>query len=139
MREFTKSMVSFSWSMSLFGMQQLGNLLTRPDPNRPKSKAAEAFDCVTRATEEQLGDILKESFKAGDKVQRALVDMMLGNWMSQGMNPGSMMQTASDAMRQATGCCGQNAGGDTGQESQGWGPMPPNDPPPGASPGSTSR
>src|SRR2546428_4423299 len=104
MREFTKSIVSFSWSMSLFGFQQLGNLLTRPDPNRPKSKAAEAFDGVTRATEEQLGDILKESFKAGDKFQRALVDMMLGSWMSQGMGQRGMMQAATDAMRQATGC-----------------------------------
>jgi hypothetical protein len=123
MREFTKSMLSFSWSMSLFGMQQVGNLLSRPDPNRPRSKAAEAFDAVTCATEGQLGDILKESFKAGDKFQRAVVDMMLGSWMSQGMNPGGMMQSATDAMRQATGCCGQGGDG-MAQDAAGWGPMP---------------
>jgi hypothetical protein len=127
MREFTKSMLSFSWSMSLFGLQQMGNLLKRPDPNRPKSKAAEAFDEVTCATEGQLGDVLKESFKAGDKFQRAMVDMMFGNWMPQGMNPGGMMQAATDAARQATGCCGQNGG--MGPEAARWGPMPAADAP----------
>jgi hypothetical protein len=129
MREFTKSMVSFSWAMSLFGMQQMGNMLRRPDPNRPRSPATEAFDAVTCATEGQLGDVLKETFKAGDKLQRAMVDMMLGSWMSRGMNPQGMMQAATDAMQQATGCCGQGMAGGTGQDSAGWGPMPDTDPP----------
>jgi hypothetical protein len=133
MQEFTKSMLSFSWSMSLFGMQQLGNLLTRPDPNQPKSKAAEAFDNVTRTTEEHLGDVLKESFKAGDKFQRAMVDMIFQGWRSQGMGQGGIMQAATDAMRQATGCCGQD-GDATGQDAAGWGPMPAADAPAGTPP-----
>jgi hypothetical protein len=126
-------MLSFSWSMSLFGMQQLGNLLARPDPNQPKSKTAEAFDNVTRTTEEHLGDVLKESFKAGDKFQRAMVDMIFQGWRSQGMGQGGIMQAATDAMRQATGCCGQDGGG-TGQDAAGWGPMPAADDPAGTPP-----
>jgi hypothetical protein len=123
MQEFTKSVLSFSWSMSLFGMQQLGNLLARPDPNRPRSKAAEAFDHVTRTTEEHLGDVLKESFKAGDKFQRAMVDMIFQGWRSPGMGQGGIMQAATEAMRQATGCCGPD-GDATGQDAAGWAPRP---------------
>jgi hypothetical protein len=129
MRELTKSLLSFSWSMSLFGVQQMGNLLARPDPNRPRSKVAEAFDSVTRVTEEQLGDILKESFKGGDKFQRALVDLMLGSWMTQGVNPGGVMHAAADAMRGTTSCCGQASGGGTAPGAAGWGPMPAADAP----------
>ena len=127
MREFTKSMVSFSWAMSLFGIQQVANVFTRPDPNRPKHKTTEAFDSVTQSTEAQLGDILKETFKAGDKLQRQMVGMMFGSFMPRGMNPGQMMGMASDTMRTASGCCGQGRQGSSdgmGQEPKGWGPMP---------------
>jgi hypothetical protein len=127
MREFTKSMTSFSWSMSLFGVQQLANLLTPQAANRPKHKATEAFDSVTRATEEQFGEILKETFKAGDKFQRGILDMTMGIFLPRGLNPARMMGMASDAMQQASGCCGQGGqrdGGGAPQESAGWGPMP---------------
>jgi hypothetical protein len=142
MREFTKSMVSFSWAMSLFSMQQLANLFTRQDPNQPRSKATDAFDCVTQATEDQLGDTLKETFKAGDKFQREMINMMFGGFRMPGMNPGQMTGMASDTMQQATGCCGQGDQGAAGwgpmppggspTGSTGWGPMPPGDPPTGS-------
>ena len=154
MREFTKSMFSFSWAMSLFGMQQMTNWMTAQDPSRPRGKATEAFDRVTQATEEQLGDVLKETFKAGDKFQRAMVDMMLGAFMPRQGSGTGMMGMAADAWGQATGCCGQNPWGTaapgqqdaTGwgqnawrgpgpiqQDAAGWGPMPAPDPPsPGA-------
>ena len=128
MREFTKSMFSFSWAMSLFGLQQLGNMLTRPDSTRPRPKAAEAFDCVTQAAEDQLGNILKETFKTGDRFQRAMVDMMFGSFMGRGMNGAGMMQAAAGAMGQAAGCCGQGQADGMGQGAGGWGPMPDADP-----------
>jgi hypothetical protein len=127
MREFTKSVTSFSWSMSLFGLQQLTNLLTPQAANRPRHKATEAFDSVTRATEEQFGDILKETFKAGDKLQRGIVDMTLGIFLPRGLNPARMMGMASDTMQQATGCCGRGGprdGSAAPPECGGWGPMP---------------
>jgi hypothetical protein len=135
MREFTKSMVSFSWAMSLLGLQQMANLFTRQDPNRPKHKTTETFDNVTQATEGQLGDILKETFKAGDKLQRQMVNIMFGSFMPRGMNPGQMMGMASNTMQQASGCCGQGRQGSPdgmAQGATGWGPMPSGDAPPGA-------
>jgi hypothetical protein len=78
MRELIKSMTSFSWAMSLFGMKQLGNLLTPRDSSQPKDKTGAAFDTVRRATEEQFDDVVNNAFKAGDRLQRAIVDMMFG-------------------------------------------------------------
>lgn len=71
MREFTKSMMSYTWAMSLFGVQQMANAF------RP-SKATESFDNVTKATRDEFGEVLKATFRAGDNLQRGLVDLTLG-------------------------------------------------------------
>jgi hypothetical protein len=78
MRELIKSMFSFSWGMSLFGVKQLGNLLMPLAPNQPQNKAATAFNAVAHATEEQLDGVIREAFQAGDRLQKGLVDMMFG-------------------------------------------------------------
>lgn len=109
MWDFTRSMFRFSWAMSVFGAQQMANLLQ-------PSKAAKAFEDVTQATEAELGGVFKQTFRAGDVLQRNLVDMTLGG---QG---GAARRTA------------QPSGVQTGQRTQpvpaqarhtpGWGPMP---------------
>ena len=68
MWDFTQSMLRFSWAMSLFGVQQMANLVS-------PSKAAKAFDDVARAAEGELGSVLRETYRAGDALQRSLVDM----------------------------------------------------------------
>lgn len=71
MREFTKSMLSYTWAMSVFGVQQIFGVF------RP-AEAAKSFDYVTKATEEELGDALKATFKAGDNLQKGLVEVTFG-------------------------------------------------------------
>lgn len=71
MREFTKSLTSYTWAMSLFGVQQMFNVF------RP-AKATESFNNVTAATEEEFGDALKATFRAGDNLQKGLVDVTCG-------------------------------------------------------------
>ena len=120
-RDLTKSMISFSWGMSLFGGKQLVNLLA-------PEKATAAFNAVTRATEEQLGDVLKGAFKAGDQLQRGVVDMTFGLLTLEAFNPSRMMKTATDTMQQGTGAFYQGAQrGPAGSQerSTGWGPVPP--------------
>jgi hypothetical protein len=120
-RDLTKSMLSFSWGMSLFGGKQLVNLLT-------PEKATTAFNAVTRATEEQLGDVLKEAFKAGDQLQRGVVDMTFGFLTLEAFNPSQMIRRAADTIQQSTGSFQQDAqrGPSGSQErSTGWGPVPP--------------
>ena len=80
MRDLAKSMFSFSWAMSLFGFQQTLNLVKPP-------QAAKAFDAVREATTAQLGDLLNQTFRAGDKVQRELVDLTLGPLTRRGFDP----------------------------------------------------
>ena len=144
MRESIKSLFSFSWAMSLFGVQQTTNLLS-PD------KAAKAFDSVTEVTRGQLIDVLQSTFSAGDKLQRNAMELTLGMFSGEALNPNKWMRMASDAakksaeavtkgvqgvtstVRQAAAATPQ--GGETGSPSdsgsastasprQGWGPMP---------------
>jgi hypothetical protein len=147
-RDLTKSMLSFSWAISLFGVEQLTNTLLPQSPSQPNHRATTAFDAVTHATEEQLSGVLKGVFKAGDQLQRGMVDLMLGFLSLEASNPSQMMRMTSDIMRQTTGAFGQGlqksppapppqtGGGPLPSPSPsapppqaGWGPIPP----PGAS------
>ena len=106
-RDLTKSMLSFSWAMSLFGVEQLTNTLMPQRPSQPTHRATTAFNAVTQATEEQLSGMLKGVFKAGDQLQRGVVDLMFGFLSLEAFNPSQMMRMTSDMMRQTTGAFGQ--------------------------------
>jgi hypothetical protein len=105
-RELTKSLLSFTWSMSVFGLSQAVNLLS---PQR----AASAFDDVTRRTEEQLGSLTRSIFSAGDRFQRSLVDLTFGSWGLDRLGGGCSSCSGSRGERQAS------------EPSGGWGPIPP--------------
>ncbi|OLE53191.1 MAG: hypothetical protein AUG51_14455 [Acidobacteria bacterium 13_1_20CM_3_53_8] len=90
--------------MSLFGMQQMLNL-TNP------SKATKAFDNVTETTKEQFGDIMKATFRAGDNIQRGIVDLTLGVFTGQAFNPNQWTRMTSDALRQSADAVSQGMQG----------------------------
>jgi hypothetical protein len=143
MRDFTKSIFSFSWAMSLFGIQQTTNLMS-------PGKAVKAFNSVTEATEGQLTDVLKSTFNAGDKLQRSAVDMTLGMFTGEALDPNKWMRMASDAAKQSaeavtkgvqgvtstvqqasstttaqgSGSAAGTGSASTASERQGWGSMP---------------
>jgi hypothetical protein len=106
-RDLTKSMLSFSWAVSLFGVQQLTNTLLPQKPSQPTHRAAAAFSAVTRATEEQLDNVLKGVFKAGDTLQRGMVELMFGCLSLEAFDPSQMMRMTSDTMRQTTAAFSQ--------------------------------
>ena len=66
-----KSMFSFSWAQSLFGLKQLGGLLT---PGR----AAEEFEQIAKATEAELDESVRNFFRVGDRIQRETIDALSG-------------------------------------------------------------
>lgn len=122
MREFTKSMMSYTWAMSLFGVQQMVNVF------RP-SKAVESFDNVTEATEEEFSDPLKAAFRAGDNLQKGMVDLTFslftfGVFDRGGRGRGSsgvasdVGQQSAEALRQGMRVAGQAADA-VGQAVQG--------------------
>ena len=126
-RDLTKSTLSFSWAMSLFGVEQMANMLMPQSPSQPTHKATAAFNTVTQATEEQLSGVIKGVFKTGDQLQRGMVDLMLGFLSLEAFNPSQMMRMTSDIMQQTTGTIGQSFPGEPsgGQPQAGWGPIPP--------------
>lgn len=128
MRELTKSIGSFSWAMSLFGAKQMLNALQ-------PSRATDAFDTVTRETERQLGDALRATFQAGDRIQRSLVDLTFGMAGLGALDPGRWGQAASqmaggaaEAMAatgqlagQAMSAAGSSAAGSSAAQAPGFG------------------
>jgi hypothetical protein len=110
MREFTKSLFSFSWVMSLFGVQQSLNLVN-------PSQATRAFKTITDTAVEQLNAPMKATFKAGDNLQRGAVDMTMGLFSWQVLNPSWWMRMTSDMMQKSVEAAGQGMKGMT----SGWG------------------
>jgi len=143
MREFTKSMMSYSWAMSMFGVQQVFNLLAPQQDGNQTVKGAEAFDNVTNATVETLDSTLGAAFRAGDDLQKGMLDLMFGAFSGGGVNPDRWARMGSDVMHQmsdlgmstarsAADCSARSTGQDdsaqqgrpASQQTAGWGPMP---------------
>jgi hypothetical protein len=75
MRELTKAALSYTWAMSLFGVQQAANLLTPGDVREPTRRANDAFFSVKQSAENELGDLAFGAFQIGDEVQRGLTNL----------------------------------------------------------------
>jgi hypothetical protein len=133
MRELTKSILSFSWAMPLFGIKQVAEMALPRDMSHPFGAATQGFDAVTSAAKGQLGGGLWQgAFNAGDQAQRGMVDMMFG-WMSlDALNPTNMMRMTAGVMQRSVqaagrmmpgcgGCGGQAAGSSPGGGAKGPG------------------
>lgn len=100
MRELTKSMLSFSWAMPLYGMKQMLNMTMPRDMSRPFAEATEGFQTVTGSMREQLGSTMRSMFDAGDQIQRGLVDVMYSFGFG-AFDPNALMRMGSDAMQRS--------------------------------------
>jgi hypothetical protein len=74
MKEFTKSLLSYSLATAFFGLKQLDNVFSRSGGG--KAQVVKSLDEVTSATVAQLGETLTDAFQAGDHLQRGLVELM---------------------------------------------------------------
>lgn len=68
LREFTKSAISFTWAMSLFGAQQAARLFAQ-------GSARHSFEGVVDATTSELSEPFRSVYRAGDRLQKEMVDM----------------------------------------------------------------
>lgn len=135
MRELTKSMLSFSWAMPLYGMRQMLNLSFPQDMSRPFDKAAEGFETVTDTARDQMGSTIKGLFDAGDRIQRGMVDLMFSFVPAGVFDPNAWMQRSSDVMQRSVQGIAQAAtvaepprppqSAPAGNAAAGWGPIPP--------------
>jgi len=134
MREFAKSALSFSWALSLLGINSAANML-RPEGQ----KSSNGFEPVTEVAVGQLNESMRGIYQYGDRIQARLVDTAF-SWM----NPANWTNMASWSFMKA-GCPGQGPGrqstspnpqpgpsqASTDPETApgnatGWGPMPSN-------------
>ena len=99
MLELTKSLMSYTWAMSVFGLQQLFNIVAPTNNNG--GDASKAFNNITDATTQTFGKAMKQTFEAGDSVQREFVDLLFGGLASGGLDPGPCIRFSRDAVRQA--------------------------------------
>lgn len=114
MRDLTRSIGSFSWALSMFGMSQMFNVM-RPD------RIARALDHVTEATEGELRGALRTGYDLGDRMQRSFVDAAFGMLGPEMLDPRSWPRVVDDATGGAfrsamggfagTGPCGPCADG----------------------------
>ena len=74
MKDGIRSMLRFSWAMSLFGAQQAAELMSALGSARWPRRAAQAFDTVAGAAAEQLGGGLKDAWRTGERLQDGLLD-----------------------------------------------------------------
>jgi hypothetical protein len=110
MRDLTKSFFSFSWTMSLFGLEQLTNVLSEERSGNRRERIARAFDAVRDATVGQLGKRTKSLYESGDKLQRETVDLMFDLSRPEELKPrkvvdraADLVESTADAMRDALG------------------------------------
>lgn len=75
MKEFTKSLISYSLALSLFGLKQFDNMMRPSGRGERKGPAAKAFDSVSSATTQELGSTLNTVYRAADSFQRGLVEL----------------------------------------------------------------
>ncbi|MBC8029071.1 MAG: hypothetical protein H7Z16_03085 [Pyrinomonadaceae bacterium] len=102
MNELLKAAARFCWTITLFGASQLGETFSRRDPYR----ATAAFDAVTRATEGELGDVLKRVFQAGDRLQQGLCDLAPALLTPGAYTSRGMMRTSLKVVQQSAAVLG---------------------------------
>jgi len=107
MRELAKSMVSLPWAASLFGVQQLGKLVSAGGTR----KSQERFYTVTQAIQEQFAanPLWFGAYQIVDEVQKGAVDLFWDvvklqvfspEWI--GRTTESLVQRSADAARALT-------------------------------------
>lgn len=101
MLELPKSALSYSWAMSLFGVQQVANLLAPSDLRQPTRDASAASYSVTQAIEKQFGDPVFGAFQIGDDAQRRLVDFAFDTLTLRAFTPSYVSRLTSDIVDQA--------------------------------------
>jgi hypothetical protein len=128
MRKLAKSVMSYTWAMSMLGVQQIVNLVTA----RHGEDSGEAYRALERATElaaQSMPEPLRSTFWAADKIQREMMGAIFGDpsgslssaWhkpveaAESAVRVGKTVVEEAPQLTQIVASAGQ---------IQGWGPMP---------------
>ena len=74
-----RSMIRFSWAMSLFGARQAAEMLSAVTGVKSPRRVTESFDAIADAAEKELGEGgLGETYRTVDRWQTDLIDAVFG-------------------------------------------------------------
>jgi hypothetical protein len=74
MKEFTKSVVSFSWAMGIASVRGVGAMIHKDQRQRFFKDTESMLNNATQTTINTLGRNLRETYQFGDDIQRRGVD-----------------------------------------------------------------
>lgn len=95
MRDLARSMMRFSWAMSVLGARQAANLMT---PREGWGRSTESFDAISHAAADHMGETMRGFYKAGDRFQSGMVDTVSRVFRSGWSDPGKTMNEAWEAV-----------------------------------------
>ncbi|MCP4898299.1 MAG: hypothetical protein GY906_15100 [bacterium] len=98
MRELAKSMMRFSWAMSLFGMDQLSTIVSKDDDDEKsqEAKVTSSFDEVSSATGSNFSSRAQNLYESGDKFQGEVVDVFFDFFSADSWSPREVLNRAAD-------------------------------------------
>jgi hypothetical protein len=103
-RDWTKSMITCFWALSLFGAEQLVRVLTPGDAGVAR-RQTDALAAVTRSTATQFGAVGRGLFQAGEHLQRGMVDLLCSLVALKPATPRYMTRMSCEVMQQAAEVC----------------------------------
>jgi hypothetical protein len=95
-RDLAKSMIRFSWAMSMFGLEQMAKLVKEEHSGSREEHISAAFDSVTKAAGRQFTGRVRSVFDAGDRLQSESVDFMFDMVRAENWKPDKVADKAAD-------------------------------------------
>jgi hypothetical protein len=96
MRDLAKSFMSFSWAMTLFGLDQLRHLVADDDSGKRQQRIGGDLDAVTSAAKDRLSDRNASMFDAGQNLQSDMVDLTFDIFRGEKLKPRKILDRAAD-------------------------------------------
>jgi hypothetical protein len=96
MRDLTKSFFSFSWAMTMFGIEQMRTVFSDEIEGKRRDHMAEDLDAVAEAASQRLSKRSSSMYESGDKLQREMVDLMYDIFRGEEVKPRSVFDRAAD-------------------------------------------
>ena len=101
MRDLTKSFMSFSWAMTLFGLDQLRHLVTDDDSGKRRERISEDLEAVTNAAKDRLSERNASMYDAGTTLQRDMVDLTFDIFRGDELKPRKILDRAADFVEES--------------------------------------
>jgi hypothetical protein len=101
MRDLTKSFTSFSWAMTLFGLDQLRHLVADDDSGKRRERIGGDLDAMTSAAKDRLSERNASMFDAGNTLQSDMVDLTFDIFRGEELKPRKMLDRAADFVEES--------------------------------------